>query len=75
MIIPSIEERMMKNVHLCNKHAPPDYMLGMVTSIEEFRSIVSHYCMHGTSSALKGGCSGSSDRRKKKRKRYLKFMN
>jgi hypothetical protein len=63
LVIPSIRDRTMKKVHLCSKHAPPDFMLGMVTSMDEFRVIVSHHCNNNNSSSV--ACSSSRKRRRK----------
>lgn len=43
LLLPDVERRVMKRVHLCNRHAPPEHLLGMVTSTEEFDTVVREY--------------------------------
>lgn len=44
MLLPNPKHRIMRRVNLCSRHAPPEHMLGMVTSTRQFETIVSFYC-------------------------------
>lgn len=49
MVLPDPSKRSLKRLHLCSKHAPPDHMLGVVTSTRQFKSIVTYYCRNKSS--------------------------
>lgn len=33
----------MRRMHLCSRHAPPEHLLGMVTCMDEFETMVKDY--------------------------------
>ena len=58
MIVPNTSQRIMRRLNLCSRHAPPEHMLGMVTSTRQFETIVSFYCNNKT--ARSGGAVGKA---------------
>jgi hypothetical protein len=51
MVLPNPAQRVVQRLNLCSRHAPPDHMLGVVTSTRQFRSIVTFYCSNKASSS------------------------
>lgn len=43
-VLVDASRRVLKRVSLCNRHAPPEHLLGMVTCIQDFECIVRDYC-------------------------------
>jgi hypothetical protein len=37
--------RVLRRVGLCNRHAPPEHLMGMVTCMQDFECIVRDYCL------------------------------
>lgn len=47
MLLPNVEEKTICRVHLCSRHAPPEHIIGMVTSMQQFGTAVSfHVAQH-----------------------------
>lgn len=55
MLLPNSIDRVMQRVNLCSKHAPPEHMLGMVTSVQQFHTMVGFYCSNTSSHSRRIG--------------------
>ena len=49
LLLPNAQERSMCRVSLCSKHAPPEHMLGMVTSLQQYKSMAAFYSQNSQS--------------------------
>lgn len=43
MVLPEVERRCMRRVNFCRKHAPPDHVLGTVTSFGELKEVLARH--------------------------------